>query len=236
METTVSTIVAFLRSIKELLGCFGALGEVLAFYFRFPSKYAIPIGLVGSLFIAIWGSFELENGSSLRRTFAWVGLAVGAIGVILFVAVGSIILLRDSSSQGKVTVQEENGFQLYSSKATNKLTGEYPIEIQHEATLVEIEIVPAPEDLAKVQDIDVLTAGPLEQTNKMTLVINKTSNTQTYYQVTSPTKDFNVRLSVTVELKEASAAPKIGMRVFYTYIVHDWLWEARSWIFRKLDW
>lgn len=233
MAMTVSTIVEFLKSI---LGLLGIVADILAFYPKLPSKYAIPLGLVGSLFIAIWGWLQRKNTSGLLKPLAWIGLIIGVPAVIFFVTVGTIVLLRDSSSQGKVTVQEENALQLYSSNATNKLTGEYPIEIKHEASLVEIQIIPAPEDLAKVEDVDVLTSGPLEQTSKMTLVINKTSKTQTYYQVSSPTRDFNVRLSVAVELKEASAAPKIGMRVFYTYIVHDWLWEARSWIFRKLDW
>src|ERR1043165_858096 len=114
MATIVATIVDSLKGIKELLGAFGVIGNLLVFYFKFPSKYAIPLGLFGSLFIAIWGLFERNNASSILRTLAWIGIIVGVSGIIFFASVGSVVLLRDPSSPGKVKNQEASGFDLIS--------------------------------------------------------------------------------------------------------------------------
>lgn len=234
MAVNLNKITGFLKEAKEVLGIVGVLGDLLAFFAKLPSGYALLPGLLGSLLIFMWGWFERNNVSNLFKTLARIGVAVGVITFVFFAAVGAVLLLSSPpTSFGRITDEKAKEFRLASGEKANSVTGQYNLKIDQDVDLVEVGVMPSPDDLNKVKELDVTTEGPIQQTNKMTLLVNRTNDTQTYYRVTDPTANFEVKLNLTVDLKEAMSSPEVGIRVYYKYGKRDLLWRVTSWVFER---
>ncbi len=235
MATRLSGVANFLKEAKEVLAVVGVLGEIVAFFAKLPGVYAILIGIFSSLFILMWGWFERKNAFILFKILAVIGIPAGAAGFLFFTAVGITLIVSEppTSSFGRVVDDGVWEFSLNTKQADKRLTGHYVLELNRKADLAEIGVMPASDDLGKVEKIDISTQGPLNHTNKMVELLNKRSDTQIHYRVSDPPQDFKVTLVTTADLKAADSTSGINMRVYYKYGERDRLSEAISWVFES---
>jgi hypothetical protein len=103
-------------------------------------------------------------------------------------------------------------------------------------TLDQISIVVAPQDLERIREIDVIPQGNIDQLDKITVLANKTSASQSYFRIEEPTTEFGVILDIVVTRKQSAEPTQVRLYITYRYIDRDWLWETRQWIFRNLNW
>ena len=223
----------YLKNFKEFIGAIGVIGSVLNFWAKLQPKYAIPIGIVCALFILLWGIFERENGNSIIRALAWLGIVVAIAAEIFFVSIGVVILLRAPTDTGAVVLQTNEEFILNENRRETRISDVYRLKISRESTFVEIGIAPAPPDLENVEELEVTPQGDSNLTNQITELANKTSKLQTYYRLAEPTTDLSLDLLTVITLKQVKP---VHIRVNCTYIDRDLLWEIRQWIFRNFSW
>lgn len=234
MGKKLDAVTNFLKETKEVFGIIGAVVELLAFFVKMPGWCAIALGILGSLFILIWGWFERKNKSNPLRAVALVAILAGVITLVFFAGSGIILLASEPpSASGNVVEEDAKEYILNANPAADGLTGDYTLEFKRKADLVEIGVMPASDDLEKVESIDITTRGPVNQTNKMEELINRTTDKQIYYRVADVAPDFKVTLVTTARTKAANTTPSIRMRVYYGYGMREPLQRVRSWVFER---
>lgn len=234
MATKLDAATNFLKEAKEVLGVIGVVGELVAFFVKLPGWCAIPLGILGALFILMWGWLERKNASKFIKAVARIGILAGVLTLAFFVGVGIILLTGEPPSAFGIVVDEvAREYSLSADGTGGGLAGKYPLEFTRKADLVEIGVMPASDDIGKVEKIDVTTRGPINQTNKMEELLNRNTDKQIYYRVTDPSPDFNITLETAGRLKAPNSTPGIRMRVHYKYGMREPLREARSWVFER---
>jgi len=223
------------KLLNNILGFVGLVGEVCASIVKQPGKYVILISLVSALFIFVWGLIARKDQShSIKKALAWSGIVVGVLTIFFFSVVGFILIsVSDSppSSSGRMLSEEVKEFQLNSNQRTDQLSGQYTLKFSQEANLIEVGLVPTPQDSDAVKEFYVTTKGLPEYTNAMSLWTNKTTDIETYYKVLNPPTGFNVILNSTVQLKQSRLSPSLTVHVYYKYFKHNLLWRLQKWAY-----
>lgn len=219
--------------VKDITALIGLLGHGYTYFTKMSGKDLVAVSMFSSLFILIWGIQEIRGKrSKIVKTFAWLGLIIGAPTVGLFLIVGSVLTFGEAPTAfGRSTGLQASRFELRDSELTDRVSGSYTLRFDRQADVAEVGIVPVEADREGIQELDITTKGALEQTKNITLILNKTNDIETYYEVVNPSQSFNVVLNCTAHLKKPSASPRITFLVYNSYGKRDWLWKLTTWVF-----
>lgn len=222
---------------KDLMALIGFAGNLVGFLAGIPGWYSVILCLLSSLFILIWGFIEKTNDEfSLKAALARLALIVGAILLVFFAGVGAELIsvsANPPSAFGTLLDQEANEFQISSSKRTAQVAGVYDLTFTRNADIAEVSVMPSAEDGDLIGQLSITTTGPLQDTSRMTELLNKRTSTQMSFRVQMPSQSFRVALHSTVELKTPRSAPNIRMTVHCKYGSHNWHWRFSKWVYEK---
>lgn len=220
--------------IKHSMAATAAVGELLLFLTTRLVSYLTLLKLLLALVVLFWGWFERHNGRPFVKSLARVAVLYGAIFTAHAVASFVILALLQTPNPrlwaARAPVAHEASFTL--RRQGGRYVGTYRPQLNRDADLAEIMILPAAPDAARVGEVEIgrIDIAPADRQN-VREVREGEDDTRLSVEVVAPNANYNFVLHLAADAQgDGQPPPEVRMLAQYKYVRRDSTWRLREWV------